>query len=210
MCIGGRDGGLAALWLAGDGGRTSVATTSSASVANAAGPVSGALLPPRPPPTCRTPCLQRVYDALPPESRTGRVQLLIPAKMRPFHPLLQPGQDPLLQPPPAGSSGSTNSSGTGGDWQHAQHLQQQQPSFMPYGEWKGDSAGAAAAADAFHRQGGAGTAAAAAAVAAARSTADAPACVVHLAATGDQTFGRRLRLGFPLLKDVRAEGLRGG
>ncbi|EFJ51214.1 hypothetical protein VOLCADRAFT_43395, partial [Volvox carteri f. nagariensis] len=27
------------------------------------------------------------------------------------------------------------------------------------------------------------------------------ACVVHLAATGDQTFGRRLRLGFPLLKD---------
>ncbi|KAG2425973.1 hypothetical protein HXX76_013344 [Chlamydomonas incerta] len=148
----------------------------------------------------RTPCLQRVYDALPPESRTGRVQLLIPAKMRPFHPLLQPGQDPLLQPPPAGGSG-------GGSWQQHHHLQQQQQSqqqhsFMPYDQWRGDSAGAAAVADALHWQRGPGTAAAAAAAAAAaKSAADAPACVIHLAATGDQTFGRRLRLGFPLLKD---------
>lgn len=62
----------------------------------------------------RTPCVERVYNALPPESRQGRVQLLVP---------------------------------------------------------NGHSAG-----------------------------------VVHLAATGDQGFGRRLRLGWPMMQQVRTCG----
>ncbi len=67
----------------------------------------------------RTPCVNRIYDALPPESRVGRVQLLVPGDGAPH-------------------------------------------------------------------------------------TAQPPACAIHLAATGDQGFGRRLRLAFPLLKQVRA------
>lgn len=67
----------------------------------------------------RTPCVSRVWDNLPPESRTGRVRMLVPQS-------LPPGQ--------------------------------------------------------------------------------APAGFVHLAATGDQGFERRLNLGLPLIKQVGKEG----
>ncbi|KXZ50280.1 hypothetical protein GPECTOR_17g919 [Gonium pectorale] len=97
--------------------------------------------------TFRTPCLQRVYDALPPESRTGRVQLLMPSSLRDF--------EPLQQRDDAAKSGSLRGQG-----------------------------------------------------ASAQGGVDGPGAVVHLAATGDQTFGRRLRLGAPLLKDRGSKLLR--
>lgn len=70
----------------------------------------------------RTPCIERIWNTLPPESRKGRVQLLAPV---PIH--------------PHGSSGS-------------------------WGE---------------------------------------PGGVLHLAATGDQGFDRRRRLGMPMVQKVR-------
>lgn len=108
--------------------------------------------------TCahRTPSPEHVFNALPPESRTGRVQLLVPARLREFSPL-HPQQQHA-----GASAGAGAPAGTG------QPQQQQQQHPVP----------------AF--------------------AASAPACVVHLAATGDQTFSRRLRLGFPLLSDVSA------
>lgn len=81
--------------------------------------------------TYRTPCVDRVYDALPPESRIGRVRLLVPAR---------------------------NTSATGGGSSAPGHPDM--PSITS------------------------------------------PAAVIHLAATGDQGFGRRLHLAFPLLKHV--------
>eukprot|EP00882_Tetradesmus_deserticola_P008693 GHRQ01009166.1.p1 GENE.GHRQ01009166.1~~GHRQ01009166.1.p1 ORF type:complete len:197 (+),score=70.66 GHRQ01009166.1:387-977(+) len=77
----------------------------------------------------RTPCVARIYDALPPESRTGRVQLLMPA---------------------AG-------------WGATQLQAGSAPLF---------------------------------------SSRHTPAAVLHLAATGDHGFSRRLRLGAPLLQQV--------
>lgn len=77
--------------------------------------------------TYRTPCVNRIFDALPPESRTGRVQLLMPA---------------------AGLGATQLQAGS-------------QPLF---------------------------------------SRRHTPAAVLHLAATGDHGFSRRLRLGAPLLQ----------
>lgn len=79
----------------------------------------------------RTPCIPRIFDALPPESRSGRVQLLIPA---------------------GGLSASSAAS----------------------------TAGVAPLFDDQHTS----------------------AAVVHLAATGDHSFSRRIRLAAPLLKQV--------
>ncbi|GLI69895.1 hypothetical protein VaNZ11_014551 [Volvox africanus] len=119
--------------------------------------------------TFRTPCLQRVFDALPPESRTGRVQLLMPAHLKPFNPS-----------PAAQSSIATK--------------------HNPMHNFTAAEFSGAAAAGSADSVAGAHSLYPSHAAARAKS-ADAPACVVHLAATGDQTFGRRLRLGFPLLKD---------
>lgn len=93
------------------------------------------LVPPPSPP--RTPCVRRIYDALPQESRSGRVQLLAPTG------------------PPSWRSAA------GGSEQQAAA-----PSLGPPGS----------------------------------------AAVLHLAATGDHGFGRRLRLGGPLLQQVRGGG----
>ncbi len=107
--------------------------------------------------------MERIYNALPPESRTGRVQLLLPANLQAFDPTAlssapPPPPPPLLPPAPGppglhgGGGGEVDAWGAGG----------------------------------------------------VRGVPQGPACALHLAATGDQTFGRRLRLGFPLLKDVSA------
>ncbi|GLC41459.1 hypothetical protein PLESTM_001198100 [Pleodorina starrii] len=115
--------------------------------------------------TFRTPCLQRVFDALPPESRTGRVQLLMPAHLQPFQPR---------------SETPSSSRAVSDDEATAVAAAAAEPSSASAAAPAGSGPGP------HQRQ---------------RGVVDAPACVVHLAATGDQTFGRRLRLGFPLLKD---------
>ncbi|GFR48319.1 hypothetical protein Agub_g10201 [Astrephomene gubernaculifera] len=135
--------------------------------------------------TFRTPCLQRVFDALPPESRTGRVQLLVPAHIRPFRSetsisgLEEGAALPYFPSTP----------------QQIHHHQQQSRLRWP---GLGSADATAQEQQLLQQHLYAGTAAAAAT---ASAVAEGPACVVHLAATGDQTFGRRLRLGFPLLKD---------
>ncbi|GIL81836.1 hypothetical protein Vretimale_1426 [Volvox reticuliferus] len=119
--------------------------------------------------TFRTPCLQRVFDALPQESRTGRVQLLMPAHLKPF------------EPSSAAHSSTTSK-------RNALHkLTSPESSGGVFAGRAGSVAGEHSSYP-YHAAGGV-------------KPADAPACVVHLAATGDQTFGRRLRLAFPLLKD---------
>jgi hypothetical protein len=137
------------------------------------------------PPSSRTPCLQRVYDALPLESRTGRVQLLMPATLKPFLPDEAPPHNGDL-----GTSAPASGPRLG--------------SLAAAAAERGSDGLAAAAAEGAasshatsHCQPPMGSAAASR-----PAPLDAPACVIHLAATGDQTFGRRLRLGFPLLQDV--------
>ena len=113
---------------------------------------------------CRTPCLARIYDALPLESRTGRVQLLVPQQLQPF------ASDPLL------GSGRSSSMDAAAELDAAAAIAVAGRQGM--GSGKGHSAATAG------------------------RSAGGPACVVHLAATGDHTFSRRLKLGFPLLSDV--------
>lgn len=110
--------------------------------------------------------MERIYNALPPESRTGRVQLLLPANLQPFDPtaLLPAGGPGAPPPPPSVLVPAHGPPGIHGGGAHEAEA------------WSGGD----------------------------RGVPQGPACALHLAATGDQTFGRRLRLGFPLLKDVSA------
>ncbi|KAJ9529309.1 hypothetical protein QJQ45_007990 [Haematococcus lacustris] len=96
--------------------------------------------------TFKTPCTGRVYDALPPESRTARVQWLLPANAAP------------------GTSFGSSFRLNNPDPRPAHATKHRMP----------DAASAAGRTPGL-------------------------AAAVHLAGTGDQTFGRRLRLGLPLL-----------
>eukprot|EP00197_Chlamydomonas_leiostraca_P007037 CAMPEP_0202860166 /NCGR_PEP_ID=MMETSP1391-20130828/1990_1 /ASSEMBLY_ACC=CAM_ASM_000867 /TAXON_ID=1034604 /ORGANISM="Chlamydomonas leiostraca, Strain SAG 11-49" /LENGTH=577 /DNA_ID=CAMNT_0049539305 /DNA_START=86 /DNA_END=1816 /DNA_ORIENTATION=- len=96
----------------------------------------------------KTPCVRRVYDALPPESRTGRVQFLVPT-------------GPAVARRPRTLAGA-GSGGGGGD-------------------------------------GAAGSSSSGSGGRAVQGAARPPSAAIHLAATGDQGFGRRLRLSFPLI-----------
>ncbi|KAG2499676.1 hypothetical protein HYH03_002611 [Edaphochlamys debaryana] len=122
----------------------------------------------------RTPCLQRVFDALPPESRTGRVQLLMPAHLQPFR------APPVDEAPPLSPASAALVQQR--DEQRAQ--EQHDRDRGPHGAFSEPQRSGLVSA-----------------VGAAGSGPEGPACAIHLAATGDQTFGRRVRLGFPLLKD---------
>jgi hypothetical protein len=114
-------------------------------------------------PACSTPCVRRIYDALPPESRTGRVQLLLP------------------DGPPNSSSSSSSGIITsrlplgGGSRQR----------FSLSSSSSSSSSSRRLDDSALFGDGGCVDAA-----------------VLHLAATGDQGFGRRLKLGGPLLAQV--------
>lgn len=110
-------------------------------------------------PAYRTPCVRRIYDALPQKSRTGRVQLLLPDGL------------------PSHSSSSSSGVIT---------------SRLPLGGSSRQRVGSSSSSS--HRADGSVLFGDGGCVSAA---------VLHLAATGDQGFGRRLKLGGPLLSQVR-------
>lgn len=114
---------------------------------------------------CRTPCLHRVYDALPPESRTAYVQLMVP------EPRFNAGNG-AQQAATLPSTLSTLSSLRTPLLASSSQLQQQR--------WKEEEEEAAMA---LLGKGG-------------------PSCALFLAATGDQGYARRMKLGLPLLKQV--------
>lgn len=124
---------------------------------------------------CRTPCVRRIYDALPLESRTGRVQLLLP------------------DGPPSSSTSSSgsNSGSSSGGGVITSHLppggisssRRRRHTMFTTSSSSGSRLGDDSA---LFGDGGCLNAA-----------------VLHLAATGDQGFGRRLKLGGPLLAQVR-------
>ena len=113
----------------------------------------------------RTPCLHRVYDALPPESRTAYVQLMVP------EPRFNAGNG-AQQAATLPSTLSTLSSLRPPSLASSSQLQQQR--------WKAEEEESAMA---LLGEGG-------------------PSCALFLAATGDQGYARRMKLGLPLLKQV--------
>lgn len=118
--------------------------------------------------------MHRVYDALPPESRTAYVQLMVP------EPRFNAGNG-AQQVATLPSTLSTLSSLRTPLLASSSQLQQQQ-------RWKEEEEEAAMA---LLGKGG-------------------PSCALFLAATGDQGYARRMKLGLPLLKQVRLDGKCGG
>ncbi len=115
--------------------------------------------------------MNRVYDALPPESRTGRVQLLVPDLSMPASPRRRLASLPLIGAAVTGLTGDSSSKEGGGGGG---------------GDSSGHSVAAMSPRDVQRMLQAKGP----------------PAVALHLAATGDQGFGRRLRLSFPILQQV--------
>jgi len=134
--------------------------------------------------------VRRIYDALPLESRTGRVQLLLP------------------DGPPNSSSSSRGvitsrlpAGGNSSSQQQYSILRSTSSSTAAAGYASSDSSSVINSSSSSSSRRGDDSALFG-------DGGCVSAAVLHLAATGDQGFGRRLKLGGPLLAQVRA-GFRG-
>jgi hypothetical protein len=120
---------------------------------------------------CRTPCVGRIYDALPAESRTGRVRMLVPdAQGSPVRGARGVGSHhPLHAIPPAAEY-------------HPSAAKPEQSCVQPHPRAHARLLGQRGTSQAAKDTNGG--------------------VVIHLAATGDQGFSRRLRLSFPMLRQA--------